>query len=415
MLTVGQYLRPTRDHLPVVRYWHPDEFAELEREAYAMGFESVAAGPLVRSSYHAEQTLARPQRAESLAGRTDGFRTLRRLIPLKDNIPTRRFPLITVALIVINIAMFFGFQHAHWNGGGFQVSEKNTIEYAYIPYELTHPGKHCGDSAVLANGERVTTNGAALCEGKRVTGETTAGPVDSKAVKVKPDPQPSTFLTILTAMFMHGGLLHIAGNMLFLWIFGNNVEDSMGKLKFIAFYLLGGLAATLLQTVVGPNSTTPNLGASGAIAAVLGAYALLYPRARVVTLIFIIFFVTVVELPALLVLGGWFLLQVLDASQPVGGGGGSPTSRTSAASSSACSRSSSSRDACATTTSSPGSRSTDGENRRACGCAPDHRAAGVPHAARGRQRRCGLPGSHLVRDPRPAWRRRAGRTGRPAR
>jgi membrane associated rhomboid family serine protease len=123
-------------------------------------------------------------------------------------------------------------------------------------------------------------------------------------------------------MFMHGGLLHIGGNMLFLWIFGNNIEDSMGRFKFILFYLLGGLAATLLQTAVGPNSTVPNLGASGAIAAVLGAYALLYPRARVATLIFIIFFVTVLELPALLVLGGWFVLQLIDASQVSSGGGG---------------------------------------------------------------------------------------------
>jgi membrane associated rhomboid family serine protease len=123
-------------------------------------------------------------------------------------------------------------------------------------------------------------------------------------------------------MFMHGGLLHIGGNMLFLWIFGNNIEDSMGRVKFVAFYLLGGLVATLLQTVVGPNSQVPNLGASGAIAAVLGGYALLYPRARVATLIFIVFFITVLELPALLVLGGWFLLQVLDASNASSGAGG---------------------------------------------------------------------------------------------
>jgi membrane associated rhomboid family serine protease len=244
------------------------------------------------------------------------------LLPLKDNIPTRNFPLITVVLIVINIVMFFGFQHAHWDGSGFKVSEKNTVEYAFIPYELTHPGKHCGDQATLADGERVRTSDSALCEGKRLTGETTAGPVNSKVVSVKPDPQPSTFLTILTAMFMHGGLLHIGGNMLFLWIFGNNIEDSMGKPKFILFYLLGGLAATLAQTAVDPGSTTPNLGASGAIAAVLGAYALLYPRARVVTLVFIIFFVTVLELPALLVLGGWFVLQLVDAGQTTGGGGG---------------------------------------------------------------------------------------------
>jgi membrane associated rhomboid family serine protease len=124
-------------------------------------------------------------------------------------------------------------------------------------------------------------------------------------------------------MFMHGSLLHIAGNMLFLWIFGNNVEDSMGPFRFLAFYLLGGLIATAAQVAVSPDSTTPTLGASGAIAAVLGGYAVLYPRARVITLVFIIIFVTVIELPALLVLGGWFLLQLVDATaQPVGGGGG---------------------------------------------------------------------------------------------
>jgi membrane associated rhomboid family serine protease len=123
-------------------------------------------------------------------------------------------------------------------------------------------------------------------------------------------------------MFMHGSLLHIAGNMLFLWIFGNNIEDAMGRVKFTFFYLAGGVAAALAQFAIDTNSATPTLGASGAVAAVLGGYALLYPRARVVTLIFIIFFVTVIELPALLVLGGWFVLQLIDASsQPLTGGG----------------------------------------------------------------------------------------------
>jgi membrane associated rhomboid family serine protease len=221
------------------------------------------------------------------------------LLPLKDNIATRRFPFLTVALIVINVAMFFGFQHAHWSGNGFAVSEPNVVKYAYIPYELTHLGKHCGQDAA----------GQIVCEGQR-------------GVAGHAPPQPSVWLTILTSMFMHGGLLHIAGNMLFLWIFGNNVEDSMPRLAFVGFYLMGGLAATLLQTAVNPNSTVPNLGASGAIAAVLGGYALLYPRARVITLIFIIFFITVLELPALVVLGGWFLLQLLDASQTHAAGGG---------------------------------------------------------------------------------------------
>jgi membrane associated rhomboid family serine protease len=110
--------------------------------------------------------------------------------------------------------------------------------------------------------------------------------------------------------------------MLFLWIFGNNIEDAMGRLKFIFFYLAGGVAASLAQFAFDTSAAVPTLGASGAIAAVLGGYALLFPRARVVTLIFIVFFITLLELPALLVLGAWFLLQLLDASsQPLTGGG----------------------------------------------------------------------------------------------
>src|SRR3712207_1229324 len=127
-------------------------------------------------------------------------------------------------------------------------------------------------------------------------------------------------------MFMHGGLLHLGGNMLFLWIFGNNVEDSMGRLTFLAFYLLAGLAATAGQVAIGPDVAVPNVGASGAVAGVLGGYLLLFPRARVITVIFIIFFFTIIELPALLILGFWFLQQVLfgyfDLNDPAGGGGG---------------------------------------------------------------------------------------------
>jgi membrane associated rhomboid family serine protease len=109
---------------------------------------------------------------------------------------------------------------------------------------------------------------------------------------------------------MHGSLLHLAGNMLFLWIFGNNIEDSMSELRFAAFYLLGGLAALATQVLVNPDATVPTVGASGAIAGVLGGYALLYPRARVVTVVFIIILFTVIEVPALLVLGLWILIQV---------------------------------------------------------------------------------------------------------
>ena len=126
------------------------------------------------------------------------------------------------------------------------------------------------------------------------------------------DPQPATWLTAFTSMFMHGGLLHLGGNMLFLWIFGNNVEDSMGPVKFVVFYLLGGLAALAgADRSSGPTPTVPTIGASGAVAGVLGGYILLFPKARVVTVIFIVFFFTILELPALLILGFWFLQQAL--------------------------------------------------------------------------------------------------------
>ena len=224
------------------------------------------------------------------------------MFPLKDNIPTRRFPVITVSIIVANILMFFFFQEASWDGGGFAPDEENTIDYSVIPYEVTHPGDNCA-----AAGDRIA------CEGQ-------------PGVEGTADPQPATILTAFTSMFMHGGFLHIAGNMLFLWIFGNNVEDSMGRVRFIVFYLVAGLVAIAAQTVVDPNAAIPTLGASGAVAGVLGGYALLYPRARVVTVVFIIIFFTILELPAMLVLGLWLVLQLLpavaEATQPVVGEGG---------------------------------------------------------------------------------------------
>jgi len=222
------------------------------------------------------------------------------VFPLKDDIPTRRFPVLTVAIIAINIVMFFGFQGA-FTGSDEKFNDR-VVEYGAIPYEISHPGDECEEAG-----------GKLLCEGQD------GGTEDAGE-------QAPTWLTLLTSMFMHGGLLHLGGNMLFLWIFGNNIEDSMGRPRFVVFYLLGGLAALLAQTLIEPNAAVPTIGASGAVAAVLGAYALLYPRARVVTLIFIIIFFTILELPALLVLGAWFLLQALNGAgslaQPVGEGGG---------------------------------------------------------------------------------------------
>jgi membrane associated rhomboid family serine protease len=199
------------------------------------------------------------------------------VIPLRDNIPTARTPVVTIALIAANVLAYF-----FWQRGGLTLGDPggahyicNLQDHGAIPFEITHPGKQ----VVIAQGCGV--------------------------------PTAATWTTAFTAMFMHGGLLHLGGNMLFLWIFGNNVEDSMGRPKFLVFYLLGGLAATAGQILVGPNSRVPNLGASGAIAGVLAGYLVLFPRARVVTLIFIVFFFTIVELPAILFLGIWFIQQVL--------------------------------------------------------------------------------------------------------
>jgi len=124
---------------------------------------------------------------------------------------------------------------------------------------------------------------------------------------------PPWWVTVFTSMFLHGGILHIAFNMLFLWIFGNNVEDAMGRPRFLLFYLLAGVVAAYTQALLTSGSTVPAIGASGAIAGVLGGYLLLYPRARVLTVLLIIFFVTIIEIPAAILLAIWFFLQFVPA------------------------------------------------------------------------------------------------------
>jgi membrane associated rhomboid family serine protease len=220
------------------------------------------------------------------------------VFPLKDNIPTERLAIVTIALIAINVVVYFLLQKGGFSGGPDDI----VVDWGAIPYEFTHPGKEC---AIAGQ--------AIACEGM------------PGVVGTAPD-QPATWMTAVSSMFMHGSILHLGGNMLFLWIFGNNVEDAMGRVKFVGFYLLGGLAAIAAQIAIEPGSTAPTIGASGAVAAVLGGYILLYPRARVVTVIFIIFFFTIVELPALLILGFWFLQQVAfgfyGVANPAPGGGG---------------------------------------------------------------------------------------------
>jgi membrane associated rhomboid family serine protease len=222
------------------------------------------------------------------------------VFPLRDNIPTERTAWVTIAIIVANVLMYFLFQHGTITLGdpSNRAYLVNLVQNATIPFEFSHWGDHC-----VISGQRIG-----------------CGDIPN------PHGYAPTWATPFLSMFMHGGLLHLGGNMLFLWIFGNNVEDVMGRVKFLAFYLLGGLAATALQVIVGPNSATPNIGASGAIAAVLAGYLLLFPRARVLTFVFIVFFFTFLELPAILFLGIWIAEQVLfgyfNLTQPTGGGGG---------------------------------------------------------------------------------------------
>ena len=125
-------------------------------------------------------------------------------------------------------------------------------------------------------------------------------------------------LTLITYQFLHGGWLHIGANMLYLWIFGNNVEDRLGRPGFLLFYLAGGIIAALAQVAIDPSSDVPLVGASGSIAAVLGAYAILFPRARVLTIVFLVVFFQLTEVPSIIVLGLWFVLQVIDGLASLG-------------------------------------------------------------------------------------------------
>ncbi|MEW5706877.1 MAG: rhomboid family intramembrane serine protease [Actinomycetota bacterium] len=199
------------------------------------------------------------------------------LIPIRDDNPTRRFPIITISLIAINIAVFV--------------------------YTLSLPT----EQALMQ-----FYNSFALFPKAIVTG-----------TPVTPNSIQPVYLTLITSMFLHGGFLHIAFNMLFLWIFGNNVEDFFGRFRFLVFYLLAGIGGSLLQIAFDPNSTIPNIGASGAISGVLAAYLILYPSARVLTVIPIIFFIEIIRIPAVILIGFWFLLQILSAvfiSSGTGGG-----------------------------------------------------------------------------------------------
>ncbi|MBI2153480.1 MAG: rhomboid family intramembrane serine protease [Candidatus Rokubacteria bacterium] len=193
------------------------------------------------------------------------------MLPLKDDIPTRTVPFVTVGLIASNILVFL--YQASLQLGDDPVASRAAqafiFEFGLIPCRLT-----------------------GACE--------------------VPADFPHPVATIFTSMFMHGGFFHVFGNMLYLWIFGNNVEDTLGHGRFLGFYLASGVAAALGQTLVGPSSATPMIGASGAVSGVLGAYLVLFPYASVLTLIVFGFFIRIVRIPALFVLGFWIIVQFLN-------------------------------------------------------------------------------------------------------
>jgi membrane associated rhomboid family serine protease len=196
------------------------------------------------------------------------------VIPLRDANPTRRTPYVTLALILACFVVF-GYELYLQATSGDRTLERFLTEYGVVPSDL---------SAVLRRGDVLS------------------GPVGA----------------VVTSMFLHGGVLHLLGNMLYLWIFGNNIEDRLGRPAFVAFYLAGGFAAALTQVAIEPASDQPLIGASGAIAATLGAYVVLYPGARILSLVFLGFFYQLIPVPALIVLGFWFVLQIIDGFTSLG-------------------------------------------------------------------------------------------------
>lgn len=198
------------------------------------------------------------------------------MLPISDDNPRENFPAVTLFLIIA-CALVFLWQAALDERSGVAA----LYAYGFIP------ARFFGEARLPA------------------------------ALEVLP-----AWLTPVSSMFLHGGLLHLGGNMLFLWVFGDNVEDSMGRARFFVFYIACGIAAALAQAAADTASTTPMVGASGAIAGVLGAYILLHPRATVRTLVFLGFFVTIIRVPAMIMLGLWFLLQFVSAaSRPIGDSG----------------------------------------------------------------------------------------------
>lgn len=238
------------------------------------------------------------------------------MIPLRDYRPSRTFPAITVSLIIINLLVFLyqGYLGTHgavlndgmpWQAHGYTPPGFDPVAYrAYL----------------LAGGNPrlypVSRADYFILQYALIPAEFMHG------IDLPPPIPLPIWITLITSMFIHGGLWHILGNMLFLWIFGDNVEDAMGHGKYLLFYLTCGAAAAFAQMAVSPNSPVPQIGASGAISGVLGAYLMLFPYARILTLIPFFFLIRLVAIPAVFFLGFWFVLQVISGAGALGSNGG---------------------------------------------------------------------------------------------
>ena len=209
------------------------------------------------------------------------------LFPLYDLNPHHRFPWFTLLLIAANLGMT-----AWMNSLNEREQSEIALRYGFVPARLSELGKGKPVAAPLL---------AVDPQSKK--------PVRIGAIALSTEPA-DVYLTFLTTMFLHGGWLHVVTNMWMLWVFGNNIEDRLGHLTFVAYYLIGGVLATMCFWFSDPGGMIPVVGASGAVAAVLGGYAVTYPMAKVRTLVFLVF-IMVVDLPALVVLGLWFAMQVV--------------------------------------------------------------------------------------------------------
>jgi membrane associated rhomboid family serine protease len=243
------------------------------------------------------------------------------VLPLKDTNPTTRIPWVTYAIIAANVIVFLFWQPTFASGTGGDVRQQLFFFcHAEIPWEVTHRESlvEGGQTAVRAiDQERIGLEGRALLEALRDGVNEPGSRIRVPGAPAIPGcPHKSWWESVFVAMFLHGGWLHIGGNMLYLWIFGNNVEDKIGPLFFVLFYFIGGIAASAAQIATSPDSVVPTLGASGAIAAVLGAYLVMFPRRRVLTAVFF-FLIALIELPAVVVLGFWFVLQFLSGATSV--------------------------------------------------------------------------------------------------